>query len=89
MGFFKITMHFCHEDFCSHFANSSGPDEMPHNAAFHQGLYCFPSLGPVVNIFAIFSNAKNKRIKIYHIKGIGYPLLTLINIVIFHQETEK
>ena len=50
------------------------------------------SLGPVVNILAIFSNAnnlKNKRIKIYHIKGIGCPLLISINIVIFDQETEK
>ena len=42
------------------------------------------SLGPVVNILAIFSNAdianilkKNKRIKRYHIKGIGCPLLIL------------
>ena len=46
------------------------------------------SLGPVVNILAIFSNAnilKNKRIKIYHIKGIGCPLL----ISIFDQGTEK
>ena len=48
---------------------------------------CHPlegSLGPVVNILAIFSNANilkiNKRIKIYHIKGIGCPLLILINI---------
>ena len=52
------------------------------------------SLGPVVNILAIFSNAnilKNKRIKIYHIKGIGCPLLISINIniVIFDQGTEK
>ena len=54
------------------------------------------SLGPVVNILAIFSNAniadilkKNKRIKRYHIKGIGCPLLNLIDIVIFDQETEK
>ena len=41
------------------------------------------SLGPVVNILAIFSNAnilKNKRIKIYHIKGIDCPLLISINI---------
>ena len=41
-------------------------------------------LGPVVNILAIFSNAyilkKNKRIKIYHIKGIGCSLLISINI---------
>ena len=46
------------------------------------------SLGPVVNILAIFSIAnilKNKRIKIYHIKGIGCPLLISINI----QGTEK
>ena len=50
------------------------------------------SLGPVVNILAIFSIAnilKNKRIKIYHIKGIGCPLLISINIVIFDQGTEK
>ena len=51
------------------------------------------SLGPVVNILEIFSNAnilkKNKRIKIYHIKGIGCPLLISINIVIFDQGTEK
>ena len=49
------------------------------------------SLGPVVNILAIFSNAnilKNK-IKIYHIKGIGCPLLISINIDIFDQGTEK
>ena len=24
------------------FANSEDPDEMPHNAAFHQGLHCLP-----------------------------------------------
>ena len=51
------------------------------------------SLGPGVNILAIFSNAnilkKNKRMKIYHIKGIGCPLLISINIVIFDQGTEK
>ena len=23
-------------------ANSADPDEMPHNAAFHQGLHCLP-----------------------------------------------
>ena len=23
-------------------ANSSGPDEMPHNAAFHRGTHCLP-----------------------------------------------
>ena len=42
------------------------------------------SLGPVVNILAIFSNAnilkKNMSIKIYHIKGIGCLLLISINI---------
>ena len=46
-------------------------------------------LGPVVNILAIFSTAnvlKNKRIKRYHIKGIGCLLLISIN---FDQETEK
>ena len=46
-------------------------------------------LGPVVNIWATFSNAyilKNKRIKGYNIKGIGCPLLISIN---FDQETEK
>ena len=32
---------------------------------------------------------KNKRIKRYHIKGIGCPLLISINIVIFDQETEN
>ena len=55
-------------------------------------LWAGPSLGPVVNILAIFSNAnilKNKRIDIYHIKGIGCPLLISINIVIFDQGTEK
>ena len=50
------------------------------------------SLGPVVNILAIFSNAnilKNKIIKRYHIKGIGCQLLISINIDFFDQETEK
>ena len=23
-------------------ANSEDPDEMPHHAAFHQGMHCFP-----------------------------------------------
>ena len=50
-------------------------------------------MGPVVNILAIFINAyilkKNKRIKRYRIKGIGYPLLISINIVIFDQEMDK
>ena len=48
------------------------------------------SLGPVVNMLAIFSIAnivKSKRIKIYHIKGIGCPLFISINI--FDQRTEK
>ena len=52
----------------------------------------FDSLGLVFNILAIFSNAnilKNKRIKKYHIKGIGCPSLISINIVISDQETEK
>ena len=48
------------------------------------GFGVFFSLGPVVNILAIFSNAnilkKNKRIKIYHIKGIGCPLMSSIYI---------
>ena len=50
------------------------------------------SLGPVLNILAIFSNAnflKNKKIKIYHIKGIGCPLFISINIAIFDQGTEE
>ena len=51
------------------------------------------SLGPVVNILAIFSKAnilkKNKRIKIYHIKGIGCPLLISINIDICHFLTKE
>ena len=25
----------------STFANSEDPDEMPHNATFHQGLHCY------------------------------------------------
>ena len=44
------------------------------------------SLGPVVNIFAIFSNAnilKNKRIK------IGCPLLISTNIVILTKERKN
>ena len=55
------------------------------------------SLGPVVNILAIFSNAyilKNKIIKRYHIKGIGCPLVISINIDILtrkrkHKKEEK
>ena len=45
--------------------------------------YLEGSLGRVVNILAVFSNAnilKNKKIKIYHNKGIGCPLLISINI---------
>ena len=32
--------------FCFFFvlANSVDPDEMPHHAAFHQGLHCLPKL---------------------------------------------
>ena len=50
------------------------------------------SLGPVVNILAIFSNAnilKNKRIRIYHIKGSGCPLLISINIDPFLTKERK
>ena len=43
------------------------------------------SLGPVVNILAIFSNANILK---KNIKGIGCPLLISINII-FDQETEK
>ena len=40
--------------------------------------------------FLMLIYQKNKRIKIYHIKGIGCPLLISINIaVIFDQGTEK
>ena len=42
------------------------------------------SLGPVVNILTIFSNAN--ILKKYNIKGIGCPLLISINI---DQVTEK
>ena len=62
-----------------------------HVSALHV-ISSSPSLGPVINILAIFSNAnilKNKRIKIYHIKGIGCPLLILININIFDKGTAK
>ena len=59
-------------------------------------FYCLApvlhSLGPVVNILAIFSNAnilKNKRIKIYHIKGIGCPLLISINIFTKERKNKK
>ena len=32
--------HSTTEPMCSLFANSEDPDEMQHNAAFHQGLHC-------------------------------------------------
>ena len=50
------------------------------------------SLGPVVNILALFSNAnilKFKKIKGYQIKGFGFLLLISVKIVFFDQETEK
>ena len=51
------------------------------------------SLGPVVSILAIFSNANilktSKRTKICNIKGIGCPLVISINIDIFGQKTGK
>ena len=51
------------------------------------------SLGPAVNILAIFSNAniliKNKRIKRYHIKSIACPLLISINIVILTKKRKN
>ena len=50
------------------------------------------SLGQVVNILAIFSNAyilKNKRIKICHIKGIGCPLFISINILTKERKNKK
>ena len=31
----------------SYLANSEDPDEMPHNAAFHQGLHCLPRPKPI------------------------------------------
>ena len=49
----------------------------------------FVSLGSVVNILAIFSNAnilKNKRIKICHINGIGCPLLISIKDMTFFSD---
>ena len=38
------------------FANSEDPDEMPHNAAFHQGLHCFlrQNLSSEVKYFLTF-----------------------------------
>ena len=30
-------------------ANSEDPDEMQHNAAFHQGLHCLPRLGTEIH----------------------------------------
>ena len=46
------------------------------------------SLGPVVNILAIFSNANILK-KIREKKYTGCPLLISTNIVIFDQGTEK
>ena len=43
----------------SMFANSEDPDEMPHNAAFHQGLHCL-----FVKVKTIF------RQKIKYLKNI-------------------
>ena len=36
----KIAFHSPKIDFV--FANSAGPDEMPHDVAFHQGHHCLP-----------------------------------------------
>ena len=33
--FFSVKINFV-------LANGADPDEMPHNAAFHQGLHCLP-----------------------------------------------
>ena len=56
-------------------------------------FYPIYSLGPVVNILAIFSNAyilkKNKRIKIFHIKGIGCSLLISINVSFLTKERKN
>ena len=57
----------------------------------------FGSLGPVIIILAIFSYVyilRIKRIKRYHIKGIGSPLLISVNIDIKankrkHKKEEK
>ena len=52
----------------------------------------YSSLGPVVYILAIFSNAnilKNKRIKIYQIKGIGCPLLISMSFLTKERENDK
>ena len=40
------------------FANSEDPDEMPHNAAFHQGLHCLPrqNRSSEVKYFLTFNN---------------------------------
>ena len=59
---------------------------------YNANLYMYQissGLGPGVNILAIFTYAyilKNKRIKRYHIKGTGCPLLF---ILIFDQESEE
>ena len=45
------------------------------------------SLGPVVNILAIFSDANT--LKTYNIKGIGCPLLISINILTKKRKNKK
>ena len=50
------------------------------------------SLGPAVNILAIVSNAnilKNKRIKIYHIKGIDCQLLISMSFLTKERKNKK
>ena len=36
-------MYFCAIFFFFIFGKSADPDEMPHHAAFHQGLHCLPN----------------------------------------------
>ena len=68
--------------------------QVPANKMVHSntGYAPYISLGPVVSISAIFSNANILKFKIierYHIKCTGCPLLISIDIDSFNQETEK
>ena len=52
--------------------NSEDPDEMQHNAAFHQGLYCLPRLKqPLTEIYNNLENATCDHLKY----KMGDPML--------------
>ena len=58
-------------------ANSADPDEMPHDAAFHQGLHCLPNTHLGVTSITSIADSKS-NFKFWHEETFGKAVVMIL-----------